>query len=246
MKKFILMQGEDVWIEEDLDGTQYIFDASIDQTEICEEVATGVFTANQATPPTDNSIKINIRKLFEQAGPVAFQLAGCAHQLLHWRNTHKFCGICGKSLIRHQKEHAMYCETCNLCFFPRINPVVIILIHRGNSILLAKRADSGFNHFWSVIAGFVEPGESLENAVRREIKEEVNINVKNIRFITSQQWPFPNNLMAGFYAEYASGTVKPDGEEIDEAAWFTKDTLPRIPSKVSIARHLIDSFFGAL
>ena len=242
--KYIVMQGEEVWIKENPDDIQYTFDIADPDAEIIEEIVPDISAINQREPPVKGACLINIRKIFEQSGAEAFHLTGCAHQLLHWRKTHKFCGACAKPLVRHSKERAMHCQGCGLFFYPRINPVVITLIHKGDSILLARRTDPGFNHFWSVVAGFVEAGESLENAVQREINEEVGIKVKNIRFIASQQWPFPNNLMAGFYAEYESGTIKPDGEEIGEAGWFTKDELPRIPSKVSIARQLIDAFFA--
>jgi NAD+ diphosphatase len=211
---------------------------------IVEAIDSSLYAVASKEAPVPGARRINIRRLFEIAGPEDFHLAGCARQILHWRRTHRYCGICGAPLQRDATERAMFCTPCALYFYPRINPVVITLIHKKSSILLARRSDPGFNYFWSAVAGFVEAGESLEEAVQREIREEVGLKVKNIRYISSQQWPFPNNLMIGFYAEYESGEVKPDGEEIAEAEWFTKETLPRIPSKVSIARHLIDSFFA--
>lgn len=243
MNKYIIMHGEEIWINDSPDGMQYIFTTPASSPEIIEKVEQDIYAIDQKEPPVESAYKINIRTIFEQSGAEAFHLAGCARQLLFWRKTHRYCGACGRGLSRVENERAMHCSSCSLFFYPRINPVVITLIHKGDSILLARRADPGFNHFWSVVAGFVEAGESLENAVKREINEEVGLKVRNIRCIASQQWPFPNNLMIGFYAEYESGTIKPDGEEIAEAGWFTKETLPRIPSKVSIARHLIDSFF---
>jgi NAD+ diphosphatase len=120
--------------------------------------------------------------------------------------------------------------------------VVITLVSRGDRILLAHKAGDAIP-FWSIIAGFVEANESLEAAVAREISEEVGIRVRNIRYARSQPWPFPNNLMMGFTAEYAEGDLVPDGAEIAEAGWFTRDNLPPIPSRVSIARRLIDAFF---
>ena len=244
MKKYIIMHGEDIWIKNTPNGIQYLFSNPGSDPQITEEIESDIIALEEESAPVEGAVRTNIRKIFEQSGPKAFQRAGRARQLLYWRQTHKFCGACGRPLDRDTKEMAMHCASCSLYFYPRINPVVITLIHKGDSILLARRTDPGFNHFWSVVAGFVEAGESLENAVKREIKEEVGINVRNIRFLASQQWPFPNNLMIGFYAEHDSGEIHPDGEEIAEAGWFTKDQLPRIPSKVSVARHLIDTFFA--
>ena len=172
-----------------------------------------------------------------------FAQAGQARQLLNWRLTHRFCGACGAPLTRHDTEHAMHCAACNLFFYPRINPVVITLVSRGDQILLAHKV-GGLYPFWSIIAGFVEANETLEAAVAREVAEEVGLRVKNIRYATSQPWPFPNNLMMGFTAEYADGEIRPDGAEIGEAGWFDRDHLPPIPSRVSIARRLIDAFFN--
>ncbi len=238
----LMLRGEELWIEENGGTLRFIFDSAA-LPDICEEVAEGIFAVETSTPPAPAARTINLREAYTLCGEATFQLAGRARQLLHWRDTHRFCGHCGQVLLRHATECAMLCESCGLIGYPRINPVVITLIHRGESILLARRCDPGFNHFWSLVAGFVEAGESLEEAVRREIREEVGIEVKNIRNSGSQQWPFPNNLMIGFYAEYASGTPRPDGTEIAETAWFTRESLPRIPSKVSIARRLIDTFF---
>ncbi|MDA3923401.1 MAG: NAD(+) diphosphatase [Kiritimatiellae bacterium] len=243
MSQYILLDGEEIWIEDHPANIIYLFSLPENPDAIKEEIIQGIYARETRKPPTAIAQKVNIRKLFEMAGPEAFNLAGKAHQILFWRHTHQYCGKCGSPLIRDHAEHAMLCTACKLFFYPRINPVVITLIHKGDAILLAKRTDPGFNHFWSVIAGFVEAGEPLEEAVQREITEEVGLKVRNIRYISSQQWPFPNNLMVGFYAEYDSGEITPDGDEIAEAQWFTKDELPRIPSKVSIARHLIDSFF---
>jgi NAD+ diphosphatase len=238
----LMLLGEELWIDETGDTIRFLFEMP-PLPDLCEEVAAGIFAAESATPPAAAARRVNLREVHSLCGEETFQLAGRARQLLHWRSSHRFCGHCGQPMQRHTSERAMLCENCGFIVYPRINPVVITLIHRGGSILLVRRCDPGFNHFWSLVAGFVEAGESLEEAVRREIREEVGLEVKNIRNSGSQQWPFPNNLMIGFYAEYQSGVPRPDGTEIAEAAWFTGDTLPRIPSKVSIARKLIDAFF---
>ncbi len=243
MKECILLDGEHIWIRDLQDGIGFLFAATEDQIAAAE-VAPGICVAATTEPPLAEARKINIRQLFDLAGAEAFAIAGKARQLLFWQQTHRHCGQCGARLQPDVTERAMYCESCRLHFYPRINPVVITLIHKGESLLLARRCDPGFNHFWSVIAGFVEAGESLEEAVRREIAEEVGLTVKNICYISSQQWPFPNNLMIGFFAEYESGEIRPDGVEIAQAQWFTRDNLPRTPARVSIASHLIETFFA--
>jgi len=138
-------------------------------------------------------------------------------------------------------ERAKECPQCGLLHFPRLAPAIIVLIERGDQLLLARsrRFATGM---YSVLAGFVEPGESLEEAVVREIKEEVSLSVKDIRYFGSQPWPFPHSLMIGFTATYAGGEISMEDEEIEDAGWFTVDRLPPLPGKISIARKLIDSF----
>jgi len=239
----IVFDNDEIWVEGINNDLKFMFN-NIPLNGMYEEIAPDNFVMESSASPSHNAFKINLRQIFESCGEDAFHLTGRARQLLHWRKTHQFCGCCGERLQRHQTETAMHCAQCGVMYYPRINPVVITLIHRDDSILLARRNDPNFNHFWSIVAGFVEAGESLVNAVRREIREEVGIEVKNITHVSSQQWPFPNNLMIGYRAEYASGEITPDGEEIAEARWFTYDNLPRIPGKVSIARKLIDAFFS--
>ncbi|MFA7172776.1 MAG: NAD(+) diphosphatase [Kiritimatiellia bacterium] len=246
MKQYLLLEGENIWVDELTTGAQFLFSEPGAQMKGSEEVAPEIFAHNTSEPPSPTAHTINIRQLFDLAGAEAFALAGRALQLLFWSQTHQYCGKCGALLKKGLVERAMRCEPCGLDFYPRINPVVITLIHKDESLLLARRTDPGFNHFWSIVAGFVEAGESLEQAVQREIMEEVGITVKNIRYVTSQQWPFPNNLMIGFFAEYDSGEVQPDGEEIAEAHWFTQENLPRTPARVSIASRLIEKFFNEL
>ena len=188
---------------------------------------------------------MELRDLFDVVEPAAYARAQRAFQLLHWRRTHRFCGACGMQLVRKTTgECAMCCPACRLDWFPRLNPVVITRITRGDRILLARRA-RGVLPFYSVIAGFVEAGETLEHAVAREIREEVGLEVRDIRYFGSQPWPFPNNLMIGFTAEHASGEIRVDVEEIGAAAWFTRDDLPPIPRPISISRWLIDDYLRA-
>jgi NAD+ diphosphatase len=168
-------------------------------------------------------------------------IAGQANQLVDWNRSHQFCGKCGRPTEDGQDERAKVCRRCHLNNYPRVSPAVIVAVIRKNQILLGNntRFKSGY---YSVLAGFVEPGENLEECVAREIKEEVGISVKNIRYFASQPWPFPNSLMVAFLADYAGGEINIDNTEIKAAGWFTADNLPSIPPRITIARQLIDWF----
>ncbi len=185
----------------------------------------------------------HLRELYGELPEDLFAIAARAVQIVEWDRTHQFCGHCATPTIQLPSDHAKRCPKCELRQYPRLSPAVIMLVYRGKEILLA-RAPRFRNGMYSVLAGFVEPGESLEETVAREVREEVGIEVKNIRYFGSQPWPFPNSLMVGFTAEYASGTLTLEPAEIEAAAWFTKDNLPSVPGKLSIARKLID-WFGA-
>ena len=182
-----------------------------------------------------------LRETFGQLQEELIWIAGRANQLVDWSRNHQFCGQCGHPTEDKPQERAKICPACKLVNYPRLSPAVIMAVVKGDHLLLAsnKRFKSGF---YSVLAGFVEPGETLEECVAREIKEEVGIRVKNIRYFGSQPWPFPNSLMVGFSADYAGGEIKADQSEIADAGWFTADNLPTIPPKITIARHLIDWF----
>ena len=162
-------------------------------------------------------------------------------QLLTWDRTHRFCGVCAAETVLSEQEHSRSCPACGELFYPRLSPAVITRITRGNRILLAHNT-----HFpegvYSHIAGFVEAGESLEQTVRREIREEVGLEVENIRYFGSQPWPLPHSLMLAFTAECPSGDPVPDGVEIQDARWFEKDQLPGFPSPGSIAMKLLEDF----
>jgi NAD+ diphosphatase len=182
--------------------------------------------------------------LFELLGLVADELllvAGCAAQLIRWGRSHRFCGQCGSPAEDKADERAKACPRCGLTSFPRLSPAVIVAVVKGDKLLLATSPRFRVS-FWSVLAGFVEPGETLEACVVREVREEVGITVKNVRYFGSQPWPFPDSLMLGFTAEYAEGEIRADGTEITDARWFGADNLPNIPPSVSIARKLIDWF----
>jgi NAD+ diphosphatase len=170
-------------------------------------------------------------------------LAGRAVQLVEWERTHRFCGRCGTATLRAEGERARRCPKCGLLAFPRLAPAVIALVEREGKALLARARTFGVP-MYSCLAGFVEPGETLEQAVRREVREEVGIGLGEVRYFASQPWPFPHSLMVGFLAWWESGEIVIDPDEIVDAGWFGPDELPAIPPKLSIARSLIDEWLG--
>jgi len=182
-----------------------------------------------------------LRQVYGVIDEDLFWVAGRAAQIIHWDRTNQYCSRCGARTKIHSTERAKECPQCGLLHFPRLDPAIIVLVERGSEMLLA-RSRRFSTAMYSVLAGFVEPGETLEEAVVREVYEETGIGVKNIRYFMSQSWPFPHSLMLGFTATYASGEITMgDGENID-AGWFTTDNFPSLPGKMSIARKLIDWF----
>lgn len=182
-----------------------------------------------------------LRELFGILDDDLFALSGRAVQIVEWDRTHQFCGHCATPMTQLATERAKRCPNCGLVNYPRLSPAVIVLIARGEKLLLA-RAPHFPAEMYSLVAGFVEPGESLEETLVREVREEVGIEIKNLRYFGSQPWPFPNSLMIGFTAEYGDGEIAISPQELEAAAWFGKQNLPQLPPRVSIARKLIDWF----
>lgn len=181
----------------------------------------------------------SLRSLLMRIEHEQFVLAATASQILEWAQTHRFCGRCGTPTILHAKgERAMVCPACQNTQYPRINPCVIVAISKDDTILLA-RAQRYAVPMYSLLAGFVEAGETLEHAVAREVLEESGLQVKNLRYFGSQSWPFPNNLMLAFQAEWAGGDIVIQEEELMDAQFFRYDALPLIPPSGSIAHGLI-------
>jgi NAD+ diphosphatase len=170
-----------------------------------------------------------------------FQIYGGARHLLLWAENNRYCGRCGKPLELKPDERCFLCRSCGFTSYPKISPAVIVSIEKDGKLLLA-RSGRFPQAMYSVLAGFVEPGESLEECVRREIKEEAGIDVKNIRYFKSQPWPYPDSLMIAFTAEYAGGELSIDRNELTDAGWFAPEEFPAIPRKISISRALIDHF----
>jgi NAD+ diphosphatase len=185
-----------------------------------------------------------LRSLYGRLTEETHRLAMRAAHLVEWDRNERYCGRCGAKTANKADITAKECPQCGHISFPRISPAVIVLVEREGKVLLA-RATRFAEELYSVLAGFVEPGESLEETVKREIQEEVGIKVKNIRYFGSQPWPFPDSLMIAFTAEYESGEIEIDEVEIEAAEWFEAGNLPRIPGRISVARKLIDWFVDA-
>lgn len=182
---------------------------------------------------------VSLRQLIPVWDHQTFEQASRAVQLLEWKKKHRFCSQCGTKTRMHHTEHCMVCPNCHYRQYPRISPCIITIItHGDNEVLLAKSIHRKDN-VYGLIAGFVEVGETLEQAVARETLEEVGVHIKNIRYLASQPWPFPSNLMLAFHAEYADGDIKIQEDEIADAQFFKQTALPEVPHAGSIAHRLI-------
>ena len=201
----------------------------------CAEIA-------EDTAVPENMSAQGLRGLYGRISEEHFWLAGRAIQIIDWDRNHIYCSRCGTENQIQAHERSKKCPNCELVTYPRLSPAIIVRVTRetegGSQILLARNARFPAG-FYSVLAGFVEPGETLEACVQREVKEEVGIDVKEIQYFGSQPWPFPNSLMLGFTAVYAGGEFDLEEEEIDDAQWFTRDNMPQIPPPLSISNALI-------
>jgi len=182
-----------------------------------------------------------VRELSGKVPDSDMAIASYAVRILDFDRSNTFCGRCGAKTHPLTNERARICTACSRISYPRISPAIIVLVKRGEEVLLARSPRSPPGVF-SVIAGFNEPGENLEQTLHREVGEEVGIAVRNLRYFGSEPWPFPDSLMIGFVAEYAGGDIRIDNQEIEAAGWFTRDTLPPFPSKTSISRSLIEAW----
>lgn len=194
---------------------------------------------DEAAEPVDHLKWAGLRSLFGIIDDATFLLAGRAVQIMDWDRSHQFCGRCGTPTERKSGERSRVCPACGQTHYPRLAPVAMALVRRGPELLLARSP-----HFppgmFSALAGFVEPGESIEECLVREVREEVGVEVDNLRYFASQPWPFPHSLMIAFHCDYVSGDIVPQEGEIEAADWFSRDRLPVLPHRLSIARRLIE------
>lgn len=188
----------------------------------------------------ENFDTISLRNLLMQVRTESFEKLARAWQVAHFLRTHKYCGQCGHPMQRVTWELATHCHHCQHRCYPRISPCIIVAVRHNDKMLLAQGKAHTQTQMYSTLAGFVESGETLEQAVHREVFEEVGIKIKNLRYFGSQPWPFPHSLMMGYLADYDSGEIKIDEREIVDANWYSINELPNIPHQFSIARDLID------
>lgn len=186
----------------------------------------------------------NLYQILGRVDDALFALAGRAAQVLAWEYDHQFCGRCGQTMEADQQERAMRCAPCGTINYPRIAPCIIVLVTRGEELLLARNAKFP-QPMYSTLAGFIEAGESAEETLVREVHEEVGVQVTNLQYFQSQSWPFPNQLMLGFFAEYAGGDIVCDLTEIADAQWFHYNELPMTPPVSSISGQLIAHYVNS-
>ncbi len=187
----------------------------------------------------------SLRSLFFRLPEPLLALSARAFQVVEWDRTHRYCGRCGTPTADKARERAKQCPACGLTAYPRVSPAMMVLVTRGRELLLARAARFPTN-MYSALAGFVEPGETIEDCIRREVREEVNVEIGPPTYFASQSWAFPHSLMIAYTAEYAGGDMRPADEEIADAQWFDIDALPALPTNVSIARRLIDATVARL
>lgn len=202
---------------------------------------------SECLPPPDSGMTTKrVRFLLADASPALFEAVCRARTLLQWRKSHRFCGVCASPLCESGTDMALRCPSCGASYYPQIAPAVIVAITRrdGREVLLAHNRKFE-PEVYSLIAGFVECGETAEQAAHREIAEETGVRVRNLRYWTSQPWPFPNSLMMAFFAEYESGEPVPDGVELSDCAWFDVARLPKLPGPGSVARKMIAHLAGS-
>ena len=205
---------------------------------------TGVWAIDLEEEP-DGAAFMPLIMAHGRLGDELWAIAGRAVQISAWWRSHQFCGSCGKPTALRDAERALGCDDCKSLAYPRLAPAVIVLIHRDDEVLLAHGRSFGAP-MYSTLAGFVEPGETLEQCVAREIREEVGVKVTDITYRASQAWPFPHSVMIGFTARWESGEIDIDESEIVDAKWFKVDDLPNIPPPFAISRWLIDGHIDRL
>ncbi len=197
-------------------------------------------TASMDTPleETAEYLPMGLRASYDYLDPILHKIAGKAYELIYWDQHSRFCPSCGTKTVM-QTTISKQCPNCKYEIYPVVSPAILVLIRKGDAILLVH-ARNFRGSFYGLVAGFLETGETLEECVRREVMEETGLEINNITYFGNQPWPYPSNLMVGFIADYVSGTIRLQDEELSEGAFFTKDNLPELPRKLSLARKMID------
>ena len=250
---YFIFCKDSLLLEEQADGTYTV--------PCCEEPPTEVkpWTTILSVTPMDDGTEVKTYSIDSVSAPSStfvplrqsyyklplplYLKAGKCAELLYWDHNTQFCGVCGAPMKLHTAI-SKRCENCGKEIWPQVAPAIIVRITRGTDEVLMARARNFRGDFYGLIAGFVETGETLEEAVVREVREETGLEVSNIRYFDSQPWPYPSGLMVGFTADYAGGQIHIQHEELQNVAWFHRDHLPKLPEKLSIARRLIDDWLG--
>lgn len=251
MKKYFVFCKDEVMLEALSDGSCCIPSAEKAPTEkkpwtnilhVTFPDGEEAYTYKIDMPVTDNPKyeMCGLRKSYYRLSKDSYKKAGKCYELLYWDYNTRFCGICGGQMMMNT-DISKRCPECGKEVWPQLATAIIVLIHKNNEVLLVQARNFRTN-FYGLVAGFVETGETLEEAVIREVKEETHLEIGNIRYFGSQPWPYPCGLMVGFNADYVSGEIQLQKEELVAGAWFRRDNLPQIPEKLSIARKLIDAW----
>jgi len=237
--EFLIFEEDDLkWSEMEMVNKQFI--------GYLNEKPCNILEVTHDSKLDDDLILTPLRNLLGRIPDSLFTVCSRSLQLSEWRRNNQFCGVCGTKMKIHETERAMFCECNELLVYPKISPCIIVLVTKGEELLLAHNKNFP-GTFYSTLAGFIEAGESAESAIHREIFEEVKVRVQNIKYFGSQSWPFPSQLMLGYHAEYLEGEITPDGEEIDLANWFHYKELPNVPTgNISISGQLIESYIEKL
>lgn len=203
------------------------------------------YTRNEAIPMfgdlPDGLLQVKLRETYLLLGDEVFWMLARAAKIYNWLHTHRFCGVCATPMKKRKNELALSCPNCGNTSYPHIAPAVIVSIEHGDKILMVKNRRNPAS-FYGLVAGFVEAGETIEEAVHREVMEEVNLKICNLRYVMSQPWPFPNSLMLAFTADYLSGELRIQEDELAEAQWFSFDEIPATPPRISVASRLVEQF----
>jgi NAD+ diphosphatase len=234
----VAVRGSEVVLDE---GTGRMGDGALFIGVLHGRHCWAVDTGASVGPASDQAF-VDLMRLFGEVDEATWVAAGRAVQLVEWARNHRYCGRCATATEESPGERARRCPQCGLLAFPRLAPAIITLVERDDGRALLARNARWPQKMYSCLAGFVEPGETVEAAVQREVGEEVGIDIDGLRYYGSQPWPFPHSLMLGFHARYAGGAITCDDREIAEARWFPPEALPNLPGPISIARRLIDDW----
>ena len=240
MRYFVFCQS-DIVLEKTMDGYQIPTELPTELkpwTTVLNVDGEKAYRIDQPLLGNERYEMCGLRQSYYKLSSEEYLKAGKCHELLYWDQNTKFCGVCGGTMKFHT-DISKRCEHCGKEVWPQLATAVIVLVRRENEILLVH-ANNFRTDFYGLVAGFVETGETLEEAVHREVLEETGLHIKNLKYFASQPWPYPCGLMVGFMAEYDSGKIHLQRSELSKASWFDKDHLPQIPEKLSIARQLID------